>query len=388
MISLGKIIRELRIRDGRTQEALAEVLGVTAQAVSRWEKEICYPDMEIIPSLANYFGVSIDELFGYDNIRDKRIAEMAEKITEMNRQNNGKNVNMDECVDLAREALIEFPGNEELTCVLASVLYNAGYVQDGEHHLIDEEGYSVYDTARNRQCRQWQEAIKLYEKVIPVMAEGKLRQKAVTELSQLYKNTGEHEKALRLAENAPDMRASGQFLKINAFDGKEAIGVSGETLLETVNQSAELIANIVWSDCTLKPEAAAEMLKNAVKMFDQVCVDKDYGRYCWTIGCIYLLRSYYQWLSNDRDGAFESLDSALWHARKYEELKNINEYEYSSPLLRHVRSKVIHSDMDGSFRKDLPEIWPGWNVPEQERVKEEMKKDPRWKIWETRTEAA
>ena len=90
MISLGKIIRELRIRDGRTQEALAEVLGVTAQAVSRWEKEICYPDMEIIPSLANYFGVSIDELFGYDNIREKRIAEMAEKITEMNRQNNGK----------------------------------------------------------------------------------------------------------------------------------------------------------------------------------------------------------------------------------------------------------------------------------------------------------
>ncbi|MBQ1757819.1 MAG: helix-turn-helix transcriptional regulator, partial [Erysipelotrichaceae bacterium] len=50
MMELGKRIRELRNRDGRTQEVLAEELGVTAQAVSRWEKGICYPDMEIIPS--------------------------------------------------------------------------------------------------------------------------------------------------------------------------------------------------------------------------------------------------------------------------------------------------------------------------------------------------
>ena len=69
MIKLGERIKELRQRDGRTQEAPACELGVTAQAVSRWEKGICYPDLEVIPSVANYFGVSIDELFGYDNER-------------------------------------------------------------------------------------------------------------------------------------------------------------------------------------------------------------------------------------------------------------------------------------------------------------------------------
>ena len=69
MIKVGEKIKELRLREGRTQEALANELGVTAQAVSRWEKGICYPDMEVIPSIANYFGVSIDELFGYDNER-------------------------------------------------------------------------------------------------------------------------------------------------------------------------------------------------------------------------------------------------------------------------------------------------------------------------------
>lgn len=66
-LNLGQKIRELRQRDGRTQETLAEAIGVTSQAVSRWEANGGYPDMEMIPSIAHYFGVSIDELFGYNN---------------------------------------------------------------------------------------------------------------------------------------------------------------------------------------------------------------------------------------------------------------------------------------------------------------------------------
>ena len=94
MIKLGERIKELRLRDGRTQDALASELGVTAQAVSRWEKEICYPDMEMIPSIANYFGVSIDELFGYDNERSKKVDNLAAEINDMIRQNNRKDVSM------------------------------------------------------------------------------------------------------------------------------------------------------------------------------------------------------------------------------------------------------------------------------------------------------
>ena len=83
-LNIGTKIKELRRRDGRTQEALAEALGVTNQAVSRWESGGSYPDMEIVPAIANYFHVSIDELFGYNNERSKKIDELADKIDQMN----------------------------------------------------------------------------------------------------------------------------------------------------------------------------------------------------------------------------------------------------------------------------------------------------------------
>ena len=79
-LDLGSKIRELRRRDGRTQEALAQALGVTSQAVSRWESGGSYPDMNLIPSIANYFDITIDELFGYTNQREQRIDELAAKI--------------------------------------------------------------------------------------------------------------------------------------------------------------------------------------------------------------------------------------------------------------------------------------------------------------------
>ena len=47
-----------------TQEALAQKLGVTNQSVSKWESAQCYPDISLIPQLAEIFDISIDELFG------------------------------------------------------------------------------------------------------------------------------------------------------------------------------------------------------------------------------------------------------------------------------------------------------------------------------------
>ena len=65
MYTIGQTIRQLRRAKGVTQEELAKALNLTYQAVSKWENETAQPDIMMMPSLATYFGVTIDELFGY-----------------------------------------------------------------------------------------------------------------------------------------------------------------------------------------------------------------------------------------------------------------------------------------------------------------------------------
>lgn len=62
--TLGKRIASLRKEKGLTQEQLAEKVGVSAQAVSKWENDISCPDITLLPLLADLFGVSVDELLG------------------------------------------------------------------------------------------------------------------------------------------------------------------------------------------------------------------------------------------------------------------------------------------------------------------------------------
>ena len=62
--TLGTKILELRKENKMTQEELAFKLGVTSQAVSKWENDSCYPDIDILINIADLFGCTLDELFG------------------------------------------------------------------------------------------------------------------------------------------------------------------------------------------------------------------------------------------------------------------------------------------------------------------------------------
>lgn len=76
-MNLGNKIRELRRSKNLTQEQLAVSLNISAQAVSKWEMGASFPDMTMIPILAGFFKVSLDELFDFDvNNVDKEIEEI------------------------------------------------------------------------------------------------------------------------------------------------------------------------------------------------------------------------------------------------------------------------------------------------------------------------
>ena len=65
-ITIGANIKRLRTEKGVTQEQLSEAMNVTCAAVSKWERNETYPDITLLQPLAFYFGVSLDELMGYD----------------------------------------------------------------------------------------------------------------------------------------------------------------------------------------------------------------------------------------------------------------------------------------------------------------------------------
>ena len=69
MIKLGENIKKYRHRKKMTQSQLASVFDVSEQAVSRWENGNTYPDITLLPALADYFGITIDELMGMENYK-------------------------------------------------------------------------------------------------------------------------------------------------------------------------------------------------------------------------------------------------------------------------------------------------------------------------------
>ena len=63
-IMIGERIIEYRREHGISQREFGEMLGVTSQAVSKWERDVCCPDISLLPELAEVLGVELGELFG------------------------------------------------------------------------------------------------------------------------------------------------------------------------------------------------------------------------------------------------------------------------------------------------------------------------------------
>lgn len=79
-MKIGNRIKELRTKRGLTQEALASALGVTPQTVSKWECEVNFPDVSLLPDLSVFFGVSIDSLFSMT--RSDKFERIGNRISE------------------------------------------------------------------------------------------------------------------------------------------------------------------------------------------------------------------------------------------------------------------------------------------------------------------
>ena len=131
-LNLSANLRRLRVAKGITQEDLAEILNVSHKAISRWETGAAYPDIEMIPTLAEHFGVSLEELLGTTNAdRERASEEYYDKWRSIANDDN------ETIIEFLREMHREFPRDENPLESLCEIL-NCEIINGGKPELLDE----------------------------------------------------------------------------------------------------------------------------------------------------------------------------------------------------------------------------------------------------------
>lgn len=385
-LKIGQTIKRLRRERDVTQEDFAALLGVSSQSVSRWENDVCYPDMELIPAIANYFGVSVDELFGCRYDREKKIDGILARIDAFSLKYNGDDDWVDDCLAILREGLAEFPGNERLTITLADTLWEAGWRRQGEWKGYNDDGFLQLTVDRQRKNEYWKESIRLCERLAASTADGAVRTHAISLLVPLYRNIGETEKAVQWARKMPTLLSCREMLLTQAADGRERSRYIGEFLLEAMRQFADqFVYGLVANEKNFESDLPIEKIKGLIALFGLVCDDGNYGPYHADLVHLYLFLSRLQYESGYREEAFESLDLALYHAKETEKVRAKPTHRMTAPLVCFVETKR-NEDVRREVVRHLPEIWPFWLDPDYSEVEQQIKADPRWAAWAAKTQ--
>ncbi len=171
-MSVGTNIYTLRKARKITQTELAEKLGVSEQAVSKWENDMCAPDVSLFPMIADYFGVSIDRLFGFylNSYEDevKKIIAAADDSHDTYKE-----------IEIISEGLERYPNSPDLKIYLAFSLSMVNRMSKDEA----ERKAAV------------EKAIKLCTEVVDTCGDIKKVDSALNMLTRIYNETQNYDKA-------------------------------------------------------------------------------------------------------------------------------------------------------------------------------------------------
>ena len=138
-ISLSEKLKSLRKEKNVSQEKLAEYLGVSFQAVSKWENGNTYPDILLLSDIARFYGITIDELLQVEKIDEIRLFDEYEDKAE-NLYRNGE---LDDVLVLWKEAYKQMPNNIEVKEHLMSTYFDIDKIK--YQNEIIELGNEIYN---------------------------------------------------------------------------------------------------------------------------------------------------------------------------------------------------------------------------------------------------
>lgn len=186
-LSIGENIKRLRRERDITQEQLAEIFNVSCQTISRWETDSSYPDIEMLPIIANFFNTTIDKLMGMD---EKIEAERVEKYLSDFQIAISKGL-VYECVRIAREGVKEFPNNYKLLNKLMYALFIA--CSDDADIPEWKENLQKYDS----------EIVSLGERIIKYCPDQSIKLEATSRLAFQHCEMGRKDIGRKIYETLP-----------------------------------------------------------------------------------------------------------------------------------------------------------------------------------------
>ena len=237
-MSFSTILKHLRRKNDMTQEDLAEALGLTPQAVSRWENGAASPDSSIIRKLAYLFDVTTDYLLEVDPAR------MQDSIREILERANA--AEPEEAADMLRSALVDYPRNKDLMAALSGCLYYRIYNHMEDHLRTDRKAKKILE-----------EALTLTEFLYENGHED------VYTLLGMYRDAGQIDKGKELLKKLPGYDRVQQEMAIQLAEGDEKVRLMQEN-------AYTLLTKLNWEVYMLSLESETFSREQRIAMLEQM----------------------------------------------------------------------------------------------------------------------
>ena len=260
MLYIAENLKALRKGKDNTQEEVAEILGVSPQSVSKWERGETLPDITMLPALANLYKVSVDALIGMDRINDE---QMKNNVFAKGYKHLREGA-VSSAIDDFSEALKLFPDDEDYLSYLAMTLA----LSDDENRLS--------------------QAIALCERVLADGRGVKTCHTTRAALCFIYLKAGEKANAIETARNLPHRRESREIVmaelekeptteEINSYLRFIAIGENDEQDVVEISYGIEMVAVCTEYDLlekikSLREEYDAQTNKEGLRKIPQIRV--------------------------------------------------------------------------------------------------------------------
>ena len=328
-ILFEKCLRDLLVKHGKTQSELANHLSISTQAVSKWCRGENMPEITLLPRIASFLDVSVDELLGVGELRkQEKIQEYRVKSYELSCK--GLVV---ENIELWHEAYSEFPNDMAVIEGLMYALYGAG---DEKYH---------------------DEALALGEGILHKSTDESQRSSAIQILCFIHDKRGNKEKAKEYAQMASYIYRSREVLLSHISKGEERTEHNLHLLLDCLQIIGDAESELCQSDDYKRNLHLHEFYLNMLALYFD---DGFYGIFAFyaTQNHKYLARIYLSCL-NDEQKAFEHLKAAAEFAKQYEGLSTpcvytstlLNGYKYDRAILQNyteTQSERLLGFMNGS----------------------------------------